>query len=58
MLNANNFGIFTFISMIKTTPERLKARNFLIVQYNSFYEQLKFCAQLSWAWKMFYNLGA
>ena len=24
----------------------------------SFYEQLKFPAQLSWAWKMFYNLGS
>ena len=27
-LNANNFGILTFISMINTTSERLKARNF------------------------------
>ena len=29
-------GILTFISMIKTTSERLKARNFLICQYFSF----------------------
>ena len=40
-------GILTFISMINTTSERLKARNFFICQYFSFYEQLKFCAQLS-----------
>ena len=42
-------GILTFISMINTTTERLKARNFFICQYFSFYEQLKFHAQLSWA---------
>ena len=40
-------GILTFISMINTTPERLKARNFFICPYFSFYEQLKFHAQLS-----------
>ena len=40
-------GILTFISKINTTSERLKARNFLICQYFSFYEQLKFRAQLS-----------
>ena len=34
--------ILTFISMINTTSERLKARNFLIFRYFSFYEQLKF----------------
>ena len=51
-------GILTFISMINTTSERLKARNFFICQYFSFYEQLKIRAQLSWAWKKFYNLGA
>ena len=44
-------GILTFISMINTTSERLKARNFFICRYFSFYEQLKFRAQLSWAWK-------
>ena len=40
-------GILTFINMINTTPERLIARKFFICQYFSFYEQLKFCAQLS-----------
>ena len=39
-------GISTFISMVITTSERLKARHFSICQYNSFYE-LKLCAQLS-----------
>ena len=46
--------ILTFISMINTISERLKARNFFICQYFSFYEQLKFNAQL----KIFYNLEA
>ena len=40
-------GISTFISMINTTPERLKTRNFFVCWDFSFYEQLKFCAQLS-----------
>ena len=40
-------GILTFISMINTTSERLTARNFFICRYFSFYEQLKFRAQLS-----------
>ena len=40
-------GILIFISMINTTSERLKARNFFVCWYFSFYEQLKFCAQLS-----------
>ena len=39
--------ILTFISMINTAPERLKAKNFFICRYISFYEQLKFHAQLS-----------
>ena len=34
--------ILTFISMVNTTSVRLKARNFFICQYFSFYEQLKF----------------
>ena len=42
-----DYIITTFISMIKTTSERLKARNFFICRYFSFYEQLKFRAQLS-----------
>ena len=40
-------GILTFISMIHTTSERLKARNFFICRYLSFYEQLKLSAYLS-----------
>ena len=40
-------GILKFISMINKTSERLQARNFFICWYFSFYEQLKFCAQLS-----------
>ena len=39
-------GILTFISRINTTPERIKSRNFFICRYFSFYEQLKFCAQM------------
>ena len=37
-------GILTFISMINTTPEGLKARTVYIFQYFSFYELLKFHA--------------
>ena len=33
-------GILTFISMINTTSECLKARNIFILQYLSFCEQL------------------
>ena len=40
-------GIVILISMINTTYERLKARNFFICRYFSLYEQLKFRAQLS-----------
>ena len=36
--------ILTLISMINTTSERLKARNFFICRYFSVYEQLKFRA--------------
>ena len=52
-------GILTLISMINTTSERLEARNFFICRYFRFYEQLKFRAQLSWAWKKgsWKNLG-
>ena len=39
-------GILTFISMINTTSERLKAWDFFNCRYFSFYEQLKFRAQL------------
>ena len=52
-------GILTFISMINTTSERLKAINFFsFSEFFSFYEQLKFRTRLSWAWKKFYNFGA
>ena len=40
-------GILTFISMINTTPARLKAINFFVCRYYRFYEQLKDRAQLS-----------
>ena len=40
-------GISTVIIMINTTSERLKAIRFFIYRYFGFYEQLKFCAQLS-----------
>ena len=40
-------GILPFISMMNTAHERLKASNFFICRYFSFYEQLKFHAQLS-----------
>ena len=40
-------GILTFINMINTTSERFYARNFHVFRYFSFYEQLKFRAQLN-----------
>ena len=40
-------GILIFISMINTTSESFKARHFFICRYFSFYELLKFRAQLS-----------
>ena len=36
-----------FMSMVNTTSERLKAKNFFICRYFRFYEQLKFEAELS-----------
>ena len=51
-------GILSFISMINIPFEGLKARNFVICRYFSLCEQLKFRAQLSWAWKPFSNLRA
>ena len=39
-------GILTFISRINTTSESLKAR-IIVFQHFSFYDQLKFYAQLS-----------
>ena len=42
ILLINVVGILTFISMINTLSEILKARNFFICRYFSFYEQLNF----------------
>ena len=39
-------GILTFISMMNTSSEMLKARIVFIVQHFSFYEQLKLHAKL------------
>ena len=39
-------GILTFMSMINTTSQSLKARKFFIFQHFVFHEQLKFHAQL------------
>ena len=50
--------ILTFINRINTPSESLKGRKSFVFGYFSFYQQLKFHAQLSWAWKKFYNLGA
>ena len=51
--------ILTLISMINTSSERLKARNFLSCRYFSFYinEQLKFVLSSVEHRKKFYNLG-
>ena len=49
-------GILKFISMWNATSESLKASKVSIFQQFSFYEQLKFHAQLST--KKFYNLRA
>ena len=40
-------GILTFISIINTISEKLKAITFMICQYFSLYEQLKFHAKFS-----------
>ena len=44
--------------MINTKSKSLKPRKLFIFQHFTFYEQLKFHTQLSWAWKKFYYLGA
>ena len=54
--HATTDDILTFISMINTTSKNHKANNFFTFGYFSFYEQLKFRAQLSSSWKKFYNL--
>ena len=48
-----NVDILTFKNRINTTHESFKARKIFIFQHWSFNEQLKFHAQLSWAWKSF-----
>ena len=40
-------GILTFISMINMISESLQARGVFILKHLSFYEKLKFRAQLS-----------
>ena len=50
-------GILTFISIINTTSESLKARKVVIFQLISFYDQLRFHAQLRGAWRKLYYLG-
>ena len=50
-------GILTIINMINITSESL-TRNIIIFQHFSDCELLKFHAQLSWAYKKFYNFGA
>ena len=40
-------GILTYISMINTSYERLKPRNFFTFRCFGFYDELKFRAQLS-----------
>ena len=53
-----NVGILTFISRKNTSNESLKASNAYISRYFSFYEQLKFHDQLSWAQKSFITSGS
>ena len=50
-------GILTFVSMIYTTSESLKARKICILRHFSFYEQLKFRAQLLSIKKSLITLG-
>ena len=41
-------GILTLMSMMHTAYENVIARKVFIFQHSSFYEQLKFHAQMSW----------
>ena len=45
---------FNILSMINTTSKSLKVRKVFIFQHFSFHKLLKFHAQLSWAWKVFF----
>ena len=51
-------GILTFMSRINSILGLSEPKKSWISWYFYTYEHLKFLAQLSWAWKKFYNLGA
>ena len=51
-------GILTFVNRIYTPSEYIKHRKIVFSQYFTFYPQLKFHTQLSWAWETFYKPGA
>ena len=51
-------GILTFMSRKNGILSLSKPEKSWISWYFHTYEHLKFHAQLSWAWKKFYNLGA
>ena len=53
-----NVKMATFINMVNAQFKGSKARTVFIFQHFSFYEHLKFHAQLIRACKKFYNLGA
>ena len=50
-------GISTFISMLNTTPVRLRTRKLFNCRYFSFYEQLKVRAQLSFMTTVYITSG-
>ena len=51
-------GILTFISMISTKSESLKARTFLIFHYFSVFLAVEKSCSVELNMKKFYNLGA
>ena len=51
-------GILTFISMINTTSERLKARNFFYLLVFKFLRAVEISCSVDLSMKKFYNLGA
>ena len=51
-------GILIFMSRKSSILGLSESKKSQIYWYFYTYEHLKFHAQLSWAWKMFYNLGA
>ena len=50
-------GILTFMSRKNSILGLSEPKNIWISWYFHIYEHLKFHAQVSWAWKKFYNLG-